>query len=97
MKFEYNLPDLIKRKRCPIAASFPEHYKQQGIYALFYRGKLIYVGQTINFGARLSAHRMKYGHSVEYTFYELPDASAKELSIYEAIYINHYNPLHNIK
>jgi len=97
MKFKYDLPDLIKRKRYSIALSFPKNYKRQGIYALFYQSKLIYIGQTINFGARLSAHRLKYGHSIEYTFYELPDASANELLIYEAIYINHYNPLHNIK
>ena len=97
MKFEYNLPDLKKEKRYSITASITTNSKQRGIYALFYQNKLIYVGQTINLGFRLATHRRKYGYELEYALYKLPDASVKELLIYEAIYISHYNPTINLQ
>jgi len=96
MKFEYNLSDLIKRKRYSITLSIPKSSKWRGIYALFYQGKLVYVGQTTNFGYRLSTHRRKYGYELEYSFYKLPGASVKKLLLYEAIYINYYNPPFNV-
>lgn len=97
MKFEYNLPDLIKEKRYPITVPITISSKQRGIYALFYQGKLIYVGQTINLGFRLATHRRKYGYELEYALYKLPNASVKELLIYEAIYISYYSPPINME
>ena len=103
MKFEYSLPDLKRLERHQLRAWGNGASVKCGIYALFYKRKLVYVGQSINVYRRLTHHLHKYGYAeMKYVFYELPDIEylderqiKQKLYIIESIYIYHYNPKKN--
>ena len=103
MKFEYSLPDLKRLKRHQLRAWGKGAIAECGVYALFYKGKLVYVGQSSNVYKRLTCHLHKYGYTeMKYAFYRLPNAKylderqiKQKLHAIESIYIYYYNPKRN--
>jgi len=102
MKFNYTLPDLRKMKKYPLRRR--NDALKCGVYAIFYKEQIVYIGQSTNIYRRLNEHIKEFsGVLVNYNFYELPNSDnfatyrqiRQELNIIEDIYIRWYNPIKN--
>ena len=58
MEFKYNLPSLKKLKKHPLRKR--SDVIKSGVYALFYKEELVYVGQSFDVYRRLYEHAIKY-------------------------------------
>jgi hypothetical protein len=98
MKFTYDLPDLnktIKHNWQTILIKLYNDEKICGIYGLFHKNKLVYVGQSRHVYKRIKQHQRT--KKIPFTHYSIFKTSCKraEMSIIESIYINYYSPLYN--
>jgi len=62
-----------------------------GIYLLKKKGTIIYVGQSIDVGARLNQHKNK----IDFDSYDTIGCSTFNLDYMEQLYIDKYNPSEN--
>lgn len=81
-----------------IKISVPEKHitrpeKIEGIYFLFYKNEIIYIGKSINIYKRIYAHKMKGVCFDSFSFLKI---EIEQLLTMEREYIKKYNPKNNI-
>lgn len=62
-----------------------------GVYFLFLKNKLVYIGKSVDIKARLKKHR-KNKEFDEYTFIVMPE---KSIDLYERFFLDKYQPILN--
>ena len=103
MKYEINIKEIkdieiIARHELFSATPWYKNYivnfAVPGVYILYYRGDIIYIGKSKNIVRRLYQHRKKAVNWDAFSYIEINDAFDRTIS--EAVYIRIYKPIINI-
>lgn len=65
-----------------------------GIYFLYHKNELVYVGQSTNCISRILAHERD--SDKEFDVYEIAECKESDLNILELFYIEKYSPKYNV-
>ena len=72
--------------------------KQCGVYFLFDKDEVVYVGRSVNMKMRVHTHNQRNGHRYKfdsYAFIEMPELSPLEIELMERAYIAKFAPRYN--